>query len=546
MVQSVSFTRRVWLAVVAVLALLGAGLPTAAHAVETVTISGTVTIPEGVDPGDLTVRAFVYVEPTISRDGWWKQQSWVEPETDGSFTMTPPESPVGQEYVVQLSSYDDRYVGGFYAGPGRQLGRTSDDGVLLTGSQSDLQLSLDKGLEMSATISVPPGFDWQKYWQSGIRPIGISAEEYAADGSGPLSRDNIYVVLGPDADGKVTIPGLRADSSYRIRVGDTDGSYKARFPPGYYRVGTDGLVADREHATLVRAGDTFHATVGWSLVLPKPNLETAPVVRGVPAVGSTLTASAGTWSPADVDVAYEWLRNGAVIPGASDSGYTVTRADAGARLAVRVTASRHDFDTRAATSAAVAVPEAGALRATKVPGVKGKARLGKTVRATAPRWDLAGVATAYQWLRAGKPIKGATAAKYKLKKADVGKRISVRATGSLAGHDDGVAVSKKKKVAKGKPKVTAKVKNVKAGKRARVVVRVKAAGLAKPRGTVIVKYGKKTIKTKLAAKRKGKITVRLPRLTKGTYRVRVTFKPKAKSKKLVTKATSKRVTLRVR
>src|SRR5690606_26798807 len=109
-----------------------------------------------------------------------------------------------------------------------------------------------------------------------------------------------------------------------------------------------------------------------------------------------------------------------------------------------------------------------------------------------------------------------------------------------------VASSSSKKVAKGKPKVTAKASSVKAGTRAKVVVRVKTAGLAKPTGTLTVKLGSQTVKAKLSAKRKGKITVRLPRLRAGTYTIKVSFKPSKKAKKLVTKASSKKVVLRVR
>ena len=61
-----------------------------------------------------------------------------------------------------------------------------------------------------------------------------------------------------------------------------------------------------------------------------------------------------------------------------------------------------------------------------------------------------------------------------------------------------------------------------AGKRAKVVVRIKASGYPKPAGTVRVKVGKKTVKAKLKASAKGRLTVRLPRLARGAYRIKVT------------------------
>ncbi len=49
-------------------------------------------------------------------------------------------------------------------------------------------------------------------------------------------------------------------------------------------------------------------------------------------------------------------------------------------------------------------------------------------------WGVKKVRFSYQWLRNGKPIKGATKASYKLQRADAGKKISVRVTGSKPGY----------------------------------------------------------------------------------------------------------------
>jgi len=67
------------------------------------------------------------------------------------------------------------------------------------------------------------------------------------------------------------------------------------------------------------------------------------------------------------------------------------------------------------------------------PKVTGTARVGKKLAAKPGTWQPSGVSFRYQWLRAGKPIGKATKATYKLVRADQGKRISVRVTGTLSG-----------------------------------------------------------------------------------------------------------------
>ncbi len=55
-----------------------------------------------------------------------------------------------------------------------------------------------------------------------------------------------------------------------------------------------------------------------------------------------LRAGPGVWDPADVDVAYRWLRDGAPIPGARERSYRLRLGDLGHRMSVRVTATATD------------------------------------------------------------------------------------------------------------------------------------------------------------------------------------------------------------
>jgi hypothetical protein len=75
--------------------------------------------------------------------------------------------------------------------------------------------------------------------------------------------------------------------------------------------------------------------------VPAAPVSTAPpVIAGVPAVGRTLTASPGGWSQGGLTYAYQWLRDGVPVPGATEPKLLLGAADLGHRIAVQVTASR--------------------------------------------------------------------------------------------------------------------------------------------------------------------------------------------------------------
>ncbi len=68
------------------------------------------------------------------------------------------------------------------------------------------------------------------------------------------------------------------------------------------------------------------------------------------------------------------------------------------------------------------------------PKVAGKARVGRKLTARVAGWSPAPSTVTYQWLRNGRKIRGATKARYQLARADRGKRITVRVTGTRGGY----------------------------------------------------------------------------------------------------------------
>ncbi|MGC4174496.1 beta strand repeat-containing protein [Demequina sp.] len=156
-----------------------------------------------------------------------------------------------------------------------------------------------------------------------------------------------------------------------------------------------------------------------------------PAITGTAQVGSTLTATAGTWTDGTT-VTFEWLRDGAVINGATAATYTLTLADQGALITVRVVGSKVNF----ATASALSQPTTavlGNLTDTPVPTISGTAQVGKVLTASAGTWD-AGTTLTYQWYANGATISGATAATYTPTSGAYAKVITVKVTGTKAGY----------------------------------------------------------------------------------------------------------------
>lgn len=195
--------------------------------------------------------------------------------------------------------------------------------------------------------------------------------------------------------------------------------------------------ADLGRAISIRVGAS-DLGVTWpsaatAAVAPGTLTPSTPVVSGTAAVGRTLTAKPGTWAPSGVALTYQWLRSGTAIRGATASTYTLTAADRGATLSVRVSGARAGYTTATRTSGATATVKPGTITVTTATKVSGTARVGARLTAVAPRLSVTGTRTTYQWLREGRAISGATKPTYTLTKSDKGKRVSVRATVTRSG-----------------------------------------------------------------------------------------------------------------
>lgn len=163
-----------------------------------------------------------------------------------------------------------------------------------------------------------------------------------------------------------------------------------------------------------------------------------PVIRGAARYNEELTIGGGNWRPQPVDVAYQWYRDGAAIPGAVDPTYVLGLDDIGATITVSATGSKSGYATVSQFSAAVGPVQPGRIVAPR-PDLIGTAQSGQTLSIDTSAWTPVGIDIAYRWQRNGggsgyQDIAGATGATYVLGSADVGRRVRLVVDVSLEGY----------------------------------------------------------------------------------------------------------------
>jgi hypothetical protein len=161
-----------------------------------------------------------------------------------------------------------------------------------------------------------------------------------------------------------------------------------------------------------------------------------PGVLGTAAVGEVLTAVPGDWEVAGTGFAYEWVRGsgrGAVVlVGESFQSYTVTDADFGQPLSVRVTGSKTGYTSKVVSSRLTS-KVAGSFGDVPSPGVSELNPVSGDVVSVDPGDWGSGVRFKYQWLLDGEPIRKQTKSVLRVVDGFVGGVLSVEVTGSKKG-----------------------------------------------------------------------------------------------------------------
>ena len=118
---------------------------------------------------------------------------------------------------------------------------------------------------------------------------------------------------------------------------------RLRFSDGTVNAG--GMDQDVElslpfQALLAPAGYTLKITRAVGSTLAPPVNTVLPTITGIAQVGEVLTATPGTWTGSPTPTfSYQWLRDGAIIAGATGTTYTLQVADETAEITVREVAT---------------------------------------------------------------------------------------------------------------------------------------------------------------------------------------------------------------
>jgi hypothetical protein len=163
-----------------------------------------------------------------------------------------------------------------------------------------------------------------------------------------------------------------------------------------------------------------------------------PSIIGTVRVGESVSAEAGTWSPAS-SPSYQWLLDGSVVAGATGSSYAIVPADAGKQLSVEVTEDPAGVGPESATSAAYEVQSATFRPG--APSIGGSATVGGHLQVSIGSWAPAPTTVGYRWLLDGQPIRGASGAAYTVPAGDGGHQISVEVYGSTTGYETAEATT---------------------------------------------------------------------------------------------------------
>jgi hypothetical protein len=233
----------------------------------------------------------------------------------------------------------------------------------------------------------------------------------------------------PGGGGCTALPGEDSDA-YRLAPEDLGATVRVRItasnPAG-------SATAVSEPSPVVRDDPP--------VALTAPSITGTPVAENVP-----LQAADGRWAGATpMTAAHRWRRCDAFgvactdIAGATGSNYTPVAADVGATLRV-VVSMDNGVGLTSATSAATPIVAPAPPRSTVAPVVTASGtRPGKDLTSTTGQWAGAKpMSFAQQWLRcdlAGEacaPIADATAVKYTLTGADVGRIVRLRVTATNA------------------------------------------------------------------------------------------------------------------
>ncbi len=179
-----------------------------------------------------------------------------------------------------------------------------------------------------------------------------------------------------------------------------------------------------------------------------------PTITGDPKVDETLTAAPATWSPASQNTLYRWKADGVLINGANGPSLTLTRDLLGKSIMVATHGRAEGYKNSPVRSAPAGPVVIGQIVASTPSTIAGRARIGHDLTAQPGDVQPADATVAYQWLRDGVPVDGATAATYALSSVDLGATMAVQITRSRRNYADLVETVASSRAVTARPTIT--------------------------------------------------------------------------------------------
>jgi hypothetical protein len=208
---------------------------------------------------------------------------------------------------------------------------------------------------LGAVISVRVTGTKAEYTTASRTSLATSAVVAPVTVTGPGAQ--AFVVGTAIGSVAVTAAGGAGSYTYAVTVGSLPSGVSLNPSTGAL-AGTPTAVRaaqDVEVTATDSDGNTGTATFAISVVAGALAPATPTISDTTPVVGDTLTATPGTWGPAPVTLAYQWLADGDPIDGATGATLGVSAGLLGAVISVRVTGTKAEYTTASRTSLATSV-----------------------------------------------------------------------------------------------------------------------------------------------------------------------------------------------
>jgi hypothetical protein len=289
--------------------------------------------------------------------------------------------------------------------------------------------------------------------QQGANPQTWSGDLLSASGYKPVPAGTPADV---SSSGKPFVKGFSGDLTFNDYIGEfpnnlTATGYQNLYEMRIYTAGAlpaDTTVYDRVDIQV----DTVAGT--WQVVYPAPvsppTVKSAAKISGAVRLGSTVSCVAAFNGA--TSTTYSWLVNNAAAKSATKKTFAIPAADFGKKLSCKATGT-NGGGSLSSTSPQSVVKAGGPLHKVKAPVLFSKHKHNAAVKGTFEfvrhgTWSPAATKYHYQWYVNGKAIKHATASKYKIPGADVGKKLSCKVTASRTHWASGSAKTSSVKVKK--------------------------------------------------------------------------------------------------